>query len=99
MVFTPHHRNCPQYSAKEEIALLEAYAVSLWDMLRDEPCYEEHVGRWRKRQVAEVCGAELVAKIEKYPTIEAEECPKCGGRWYFDRPDASECTMCGWEKK
>lgn len=38
----------------------------------------------------------LEDKMKKFPTVKGSRC-RCGNLWYFKRPDALECTTCGWE--
>jgi hypothetical protein len=37
----------------------------------------------------------LADMVEKYPTVEADECEGCGNRWAFQMTDRLRCTTCG----
>ena len=36
----------------------------------------------------------LADKIKTYETVKSGMCPNCGNRFWFDKPQDWECTMC-----
>ena len=36
----------------------------------------------------------LLDKMKAFPTVQRDNCPRCGNPWYFERAEDYECTTC-----
>lgn len=36
----------------------------------------------------------LLDKMKMYPTVNRDNCPRCGNPWYFEKSEHYECTTC-----